>query len=314
MRVAIIGAGMAGLSVCWHLLSLGAEATLFDPKGIGGGASGISTGLLYPFPGMKALRSWSSDLGMKATEELLQAAEGAAKRKVAERTGIFRPAVTDRQKKDFFYRAEQDSDAIWQEHPIFGPGIWIPKGITVYSRRYLAGLWKACSGAHLVNEKITSLTQLKDYDKIVITTGFETIQFEECRYLPLKSTKGQVLICRWPKPLDFSVVSQGHIALTENRDFCQIGSTYERSFNDLNPDPEKALELKEKVACFYPSAREFEVVEMRAAVRISPINGYMPITTKINDKTWVFTGLGSRGLLYHALLGKELAASIFREG
>jgi glycine/D-amino acid oxidase-like deaminating enzyme len=312
MRVAIIGAGMAGLSACWHLLSLGAEVTLFDSKGIGGGASGVSTGLLYPFPGLSALRSLSSDLGMKATEELLQVAERALKRKVAERTGIFRPAVTDRQKKDFSYRAEQDSDAIWQDHSVFGPGIWIPKGITVYSRTYLAGLWEACSGAHLINEKITSLTQLEAYDKIVVTAGFETAQFDECRHLPLKPTKGQVLICRWPEPLDFSLVSQGHIALTENRDFCQIGSTYERAFDDLNPDPAKALELKEKVACFYPLAREFEVVEIRAAVRISPINGYLPIIAKVNDKTWAFTGLGSRGLLYHALFGKELAAALFR--
>ncbi len=31
---------------------------------------------------------------------------------------------------------------------------------------------------------------------------------------------------------------------------------------------------------------------------------------KIDPKTWVFSGLGSRGLLYHALLGEWLADAI----
>jgi glycine/D-amino acid oxidase-like deaminating enzyme len=28
--------------------------------------------------------------------------------------------------------------------------------------------------------------------------------------------------------------------------------------------------------------------------------------TEIKPNTWLFTGLGSRGMLYHALLGREL--------
>jgi len=310
MRIAIIGAGMAGLSVCWHLLSLGQEVTLFDPQGIGGGASGVSTGLLHPFPGLSALRSWNSAAGMAATEELLQIAERASKKVVAEKTGLFRPAITDRQKRDYFFRSQNDEDAIWQEHPVFGPGIWISQGITVYSQLYLQGLWQACEGASLVKEKVTSLKELEAYDQVVITAGFESSHFEECKHLSLKPTKGQALLCRWPKRLEFSLLSQGHITPTENPDFCQIGSTYERSFQDGNVDPSKALELKEKVALFYPPAMDFEVVEIRAGIRISPINGYRPIVAQLNHKVWVFTGLGSRGFLYHALYGKALAKTL----
>jgi len=31
---------------------------------------------------------------------------------------------------------------------------------------------------------------------------------------------------------------------------------------------------------------------------------------KIDPKTWVFTGLGSRGMLYHAMCGKKIAELI----
>lgn len=309
-RVAIIGSGLAGLSVCYHLLSLGVEVALFDPNGIGGGASSASTGLLHPFPGRLALRSWNASAGMIASNELLQIAEAALGRKVAERTGIFRPSTMEAQTKAFQLRAREDSEAIWQESPLFGPGLWIPSGITVYSNLYLQGLLRACLGATLFKEKISSLKQLNSYDAIVIAAGFETPQFEECKHLSLKATKGQSLLCRWPQRLDYSVGSLGHISPTEDPGLCQIGSTYEREFKNTLPDLEKALSLKEKVACFYPPARDFEVVEVRAAVRISPMNGYRPIVAKVSDKAWVFTGLGSKGLLYHALLGRALAEAI----
>jgi hypothetical protein len=60
------------------------------------------------------------------------------------------------------------------------------------------------------------------------------------------------------------------------------------------------------VALFYPPARDFKIEEIRWGTRISPKVGYQPIIEKIGPKTWVFTGLGSRGLLYHSMLAKSL--------
>ncbi len=311
MKIAIIGAGLAGLGVSWHLCQIPHyQATLFDPKGIGGGASGISTGLLHPFPGRRALRSWGADQGMEATSALVAVSEKALGRPVAEATGIFRPAITPQQREDFSKRASEDSDAIWQEHPQFGPGLWIPSGMTVYSRLYLAGLWKACQalGVAFLQEAVSSLDDLGAFDAILLTAGFETLAFAP--HLPLQVTKGQTLLCRWPERLPFSLVSQGHITPTDDPSLCQIGSTYEHGFSSLAPDSSVIPELLGKAAKFYPPSKDFEVVEVRAGARISRPKGYRPIVEKLNAKTWVFTGLGSRGMLYHASFGKELAAEV----
>ena len=311
MKIAIIGAGLAGLGTCWHLCQFPHhQVTLFDPKGVGGGASGVSTGLLHPFAGRRALRSWASEEGMKETRSLIEISEKALGRPVAETTGIFRPAITLQQKEDFSLRAQEDSEAFWQEHPIFGPGLWVPSGITLYSRLYLEGVWKACLalGAKLICESVASLDDLDAFDAIVLTAGFETLRFAP--HLPLQVTKGQTLLCRWPEKLPFSIVSQGHITPTEDPWVCQVGSTYEHGYNSLDPDKSAIPELIEKVAKFYPPAREFEVVEVRAGARISRPKGYRPIVEKLGNKTWVFTGLGSRGMLYHALFGKQIAEEI----
>lgn len=320
MKIAIIGAGVAGLGTLWPLLQHPqVTATLFDPRGIGGGASGISTGLLHPFPGKQALRSWQSAEGMKATLQWIQVAEKALGQPVSEQSGVLRIAISDQQKRDFKQLADTDPDAVWKKDSreiLKGlpqaPALWISQGTTVYSHLYLKGLWQACEkkGARLELQSIRSLNELADFDAVIITAGFESLSFEECRNLPLKCTKGQTLLCRWKERLPFSLLSQGHITPTSDPSFCQVGSTYEREFSTMDPEPEKALELIKKAAVFYPPAKDFEVVEIRAGVRITRKEGYRPIAAKIAPKTWVFTGLGSRGLLYHAFLGKALAEAI----
>jgi len=279
VKIACVGAGLAGLAVTWHLLQrLGREVDLFDPGGIAGGASGIASGLLHPFPGKQALLSWRAEEGMAASEELLRVAEEALGRAVCARTGIL--------------RADK--------------GLWIPEGKTVFSALYLEGLWRACEkrGGKLVREKVGALEELKEYDGVVVATGFETLRFPECAHLPLKKTPGQVLTCLWKEPLAYSIVADGHIALTEERELCRVGSTYEHG-EALSTNVEQ--ELKQKIAKFYPPVLDFEVVDVRSGVRISPKLGYKPIVESVAKNIWVFTGLGSRGMLYHALLGKEVA-------
>ncbi|HEV7737377.1 MAG TPA: FAD-dependent oxidoreductase, partial [Chlamydiales bacterium] len=204
LKYAIVGAGFAGLSVCWHLLQTGdCEVTIFDPLGVGGGASGISTGLLHPFPGRLSLRSWLAEEGMAASEQLLQIAEDELQRPVALRNGVLRIALEAAQKRAFGSRAAEDSEAIWVENvqdfvplAIEAPGLWIPSGITVFSKLYLEGLWAACTrkGALFNQTKIDGLSQLDAYDGVVLCAGSEILHFPECGHLPLEPLKGQTLL------------------------------------------------------------------------------------------------------------------------
>ncbi|MBI3509004.1 MAG: FAD-binding oxidoreductase [Chlamydiia bacterium] len=310
MHIAVIGAGLAGLAVSWHLLQKpGYSVDLFDPLGISGGASRSSSGLLHPLHGRHALPSWRGEEGMAATRALVDVAERASGKIVASRSGILRLAVTEEQRKNFAQRGEWwEIDEVKKRLPLAAPipGLWIAHGMTIYTSLYLQGLWSACQakGAKLVLEKVTSLHPLDSYDGAVLATGFETMQFSECAHLPLKKTAGQALLCRWEEPLPFSLLSHGHIALTEDPTICRIGATYEHG---ASLSENVVQELKEKVSLFYPPAQDFEVLEVQSGVRMSPKEGARPIVEQIKERIWVFTGLGSRGMLYHALLGKELA-------
>lgn len=282
MKIAIVGAGYAGLAVAWNLCQKQQDVTVFDG---GQGASHVSTGLLHPSPGRKAIPIWRAEEGMKAAIELLEAA--SVDRPVFVKNGILRIATTDEQRKDFG-----------------GDTLWNPDGITVFSRLYLEGLKKACKGAKFSSHWVQNLKELNDFDAIVLATGADTLQWAD---LPLKRTIGQCLICRWKEPISMSLLSHGHITPTEDPEYCLVGSTYEHT---EKPDPKKALQLLEKAAIFYPPAKDFEVVEIRSGVRISPKEGYRPLIEQIGPKTWVFAGLGSRGLIYHALFAKTLTDAL----
>lgn len=307
MKIAVVGAGLAGLSATWHALEKGYQVTLFDAASIGAGASGVSTGLLYPCPGRVAEHSWRSLEGMEATRQLLQVAEEAYGSPVASYTGIFRPAESEDQRRDF--QKNQCKEAVWTQVDVPGlivnEGLWIESGITVFSRLYLQGLWLACEkkGAVFINEHFSH----DGFDKVIFATGSGTSALDACKKMAFRTAVGQSLVCQWNRALPFSIASYGYISVTENPALCQVGSTYEHT---AEPDPKKAMQLLDKVAAFYPEAREFKILEIRAGKRIAAKEGHQPIVLEIEPNHFLFTGLGSRGMLYHALIGRELLNSL----
>src|SRR5665213_1665043 len=108
MRIAILGTGFAGLSVAWHLLNLNAdcEVILFDPKGIGGGASGMAAGLMHPYVGEEGKRSFLGTEGMEASIELIDAVEAILGESVSRRDGILRYVVSEEQNQLFLSHRE----------------------------------------------------------------------------------------------------------------------------------------------------------------------------------------------------------------
>lgn len=313
MKIAIVGAGYAGLSLAWYLSATsGLEIVLFDGAGLGGGASGASTGLLHPYPAKQIKRSERADEGMQAASLLIQVAEEALGKRVALRTGILRLALSQTLQENYPDAEVWAPNQVQGLHPALPevPGLWIPQGMTVFSKLYLEGLWRACQAKQVrwMQRDIRELSELKQFDRIVLTSGAGVLQFKECQGLPLKIRKGQALLCRWPVGLPSlfcSVIGTGHLSLTEDPRLCQLGSTYEDEY-----DPQAARALREKIGVFFKPAASFEIQEIRSGTRIMPRKGHLPLVEPIAPHAWVFAGLGSRGLLYHALYGQEMALRI----
>jgi glycine/D-amino acid oxidase-like deaminating enzyme len=315
-KIAVVGGGYAGLAASWHLLQKGFDITLFDLED-GKSASVISTGLLQIYPGEHARRSWEGEKALQETISLLDIASNELGEPVYLRNGLFRPAVMAEQEASFRKTASLYSDVFWWDEeevkkklPYLSPfpGLFVPGAITVDSAKYVEGLHAAClkAGMQFQRKKVESQSELSSFDSIIIAAGAATLDLTSTT-LPLSITKGQMLVCKLPEGFDLtmSIGGKGHISSLGNG-LCFIGSTYERDYKSLAPDLERALLLKDLVSTFLPVASDFEVVECRAALRIAQKASYLPLIEQLDEKTWIYTGLGSRGLLYHGLFAKKL--------
>ena len=322
MKIAILGAGFCGLATALHLIKKGArDLVLFDPLGIGKGASGIAAGLLHPYAGARATKNLDADSGLTATLSLIQIAEAALNSPVITSKGLFRPAVSSMQKKDFAETALLYPDVHWltaetcklqygldQPHP----GIFIDSAITIDCEKYLEGMWKTASEAGVSFEKkaIHSLEELHDFDRILITVGAAVKSLPELQNIKITPIKGQVLELDWPKerpPLSFPISSKAYLLRQPDGMKCIAGATFERNYLSEGPDLIVATnDILPKIQEIFPEINSAHITGCRSGIRASAAR-HQPLMTQVNQKSWILTGMGSKGLLYHALYAEKLA-------
>lgn len=307
MKVAIVGGGLAGVATAYFLQVSGkANVTLFDARGIGEGASGICSGLIHPYPGLHVRRSYKAQEALSITKELIRIAENASSTFVANEHGILRHAFTEEQRERLLEYGKKWGDVEEVERDLF----LIHSGITIHSKQYLQGLWQACErlGASYIQEKIFQMESITSaFDQIVVAAGWGVRDLLDPAALGIKFLKGQVLKVQGFPPKKKSFVGNGYIAYLRNNDYYEIGSTYEREFQNDLPDRPLACRLLEKKGLTFS---EENILDCKAAVRVMNGGDYLPLVKKIADDVHVFTGLGSRGLLYHGIYAKHLAQAI----
>jgi len=307
MKIAIIGAGLAGLATAHFLLETNlCMVTLFDAKGVGGGASSTCSGLLHPYPGLNVRRSSYAKEALLISKQLIHIAEAHTPEFVATQGGILREARNIEQKQKMIEHTSKWGDVQQLMDSLF----LIHSGITVHTENYLRGLFNACEkrGAKLLLQNIEDLEELKNFDHIVIAAGYGVRHFPECTHLKVNFVKGQALRLSGIPPFAKSYISKGYIAKHGQEKFFELGSTYERTFNHDKPDLETAKKLLEENLKTHCS--EAKILSCKAGVRVTNQTHYLPIVEKVADNAHVYTALGSRGLLYHGFFARKLSQAI----
>lgn len=308
MKVAIVGAGFWGLATAWHLLEADCSVTLFDKKGIGGGASGMAAGLLHAFLGTRARKAEFADAGMEAALELLEVASRYGK--VANKSGILRPPTSPEQIIDFQKAAQTYPEAEWWEearvkemapflHPT--PALFIRNGITVDSPAYLHNLFLALQarGVNLIIQDVASDEELPEFDFVVFTVGAGARKILDDPQISI--VKGQILEVEKPCNLPFAVAGSAYFTGTV------LGATFERGFQDLAPDLQKAeAYIRPRLKLISDELSTLAVVRARADARVY-IGDKLPAFFRLSSRSFLAVGLGAKGLLYHACAGRGLA-------
>jgi len=155
-----------------------------------------------------------------------------------------------------------------------------------------------------LKKKIHSLEELDGYDKIFVCAGYGIKDLQSD--LKLKYLKGQSFvfdkICKHQK----GFLTKGY--LVPFSDKVLIGSTYERKFSHSMPDYDAAIKImQDNISLFFKEYNQKKPITIHSGVRVAHPNYNIPKWFIKNEKVAFLTGLGSRGLLYHAMYGKMLS-------
>lgn len=315
MRIAIVGAGLSGLSIATYLLRKNntIDITLFDPHGIGRGASSLAS-LLHPYPGKHGKRSLYAGAALLMARELFKFTEKFAAKPFLS-SGVLRSIYTLEQEQNFLSMGKLYGDVHTYHNPM--PAFYISSGFTINTPQYLQSLWTFCKkhNTNLVCEKIISLEELNHFDHIVLAMGAGIEKFTMIDNYSFDFVKGQILYSNIKniRHIPMSCIAKGYIAQVPNS-YIHLGSTYEHKFTETEFSLEEAREnIMSKLIPFFPWIEEVPICGGQAAIRVCNKRHYFPIFDKISPRFWIMTGMGSRGLLYHAIMGLRGAEEILSD-
>jgi glycine/D-amino acid oxidase-like deaminating enzyme len=325
MKIAVIGAGFAGLATCFHLLNakFTKSVTLFDKEGIAAGASGVAAGLLHPYSGPRSKKSWHADVALHEAKELLKAS--STRKPIAQFHGILRPCTTEVHHATYAEINEPDIEH-WDAakvqhhnpHLKAQPALFITSGIAVHTKEYLQELFEVCltKGLHFEKRLISNTQELDCFDQVIVCAGHDVKEFSEAKELELSYLKGQLLVLEANQALSHfpcPVNSEGYLVLHPSEKTFFAGSTFERGFTATQADRAFAeREIRKKISAFSDIYGNLPFISCEVGIRAYTKNK-LPLIARASQKTWIVTGLGSKGLLYHAWLGKLLAKAIETE-
>lgn len=339
---AILGAGLAGLSLADALSSAGLSVIVLDTSSPGAGASGTPGALVNLATGRRGTRVWRAESCYRALLGSLKKAATHASAPFHVHRGVLRPALSEKMAAKMWeqYRKTDwnpsrcrwlDRAEIQRRHPgigCVGGGLWLPAGMAVEGGAYLAALAAGLRGERVrIVEgaeyelspgdgrwRIRNGNETLGCRRIVFATGYAMTSHPLWDFLPLKSVKGQVAQFECDRDLDFhhSVSSLGYIARLGHPRRFVMGSTYEHDFKHRDPDEQGEAYLRKRLRRTLPKLESrSRLVKGWAGVRVTtpdrkPVLGAHPH----REGLYCYTALGSKGMLYSRYLAECLAARV----
>jgi glycine/D-amino acid oxidase-like deaminating enzyme len=200
----------------------------------------------------------------------------------------------------------------------------IQNAIVVRSQSYLDGMWDTLrrSGSRSVQWDRRTLSQYhqlqqlsEEFDAVIVASGagVASIWGEP---LPLSLARGQNLIFENEQNLEYALLRGQYVVPTSDGKLI-CGATFEHDQNNLRAASDVTVAdglLREKLTSMYDPLEAMAPVAANAGVRVQPkatSAGKVPIVGQHPslENVWLLTGLGSRGLIYHALCAEAVVGA-----
>ena len=343
--VLIAGGGLAGACAAFTLSRSGRSVHLLEACTPGAGASGAAAGSVNPFMGRRARPTWRLSKALAGLRWLVREAESTFDQtgvlrpaRSEKQAGFFQEAAAEHPARTQWLTAEAAQRRVPAVQSPHG-ALWIEDGGAADVPALIETLLRAARTHGATVETGTRVTgwgahgegvsveveREADHEKIearrlllCVGQGFGALP--ALAPLDLRAVKGQTLRLRRPASLEearLPTLSGTGYVVPQPDGTLLAGSTYDHDFTDLEPTDEGTQYILGNVGRMLPALADAEVLEARAGARVSPPGSHLPAVGPLphssadgshggNARVWVFTALGSRGLLTAPMLAREL--------
>jgi glycine oxidase len=331
--LAVVGAGVAGLSIAWRAASAGWVVTLYDPEPARG-SSWVAGGMLAPLSegwpgeeralelGTESLRRWPS------FSEQLAADAGLPSGLRTE--GTVMVGIDSADAGELHVMAEwlaahnRDVDVISprelrQMEPALGQNIRfalaMPGDLSVDNRQLLTALSAACAaaGVRMVPAQVEDLASLQA-DQVVLAAGVGSAALHPLARV--RPVKGEILRLRarqgtLPPPTRTvrGVVHGRHVYLVPRDSGVVVGATQYEAGHDTEVTVSGVRDLIADAESVLPSIAEFGLISADAGLRPMTMDN-LPLIGRVDCGTVIATGHGRNGLLLAPLTAAAVLAEL----
>jgi glycine oxidase len=315
--VAIIGAGIIGLSIARRAAREGMTVAVHDRDGVGGGASNVAAGMLAPVTeaefgnpellelGLAAAERWpafAAELGVELrTAGTLLVARDRDEAEALEREHAFRERLGLRVERLLPSAARRLEPAL---APTIRLGLHVPDDHAVDPRAVVAAL---AGGVDVVRREITSTDEL-DAETVVVAAGAWSGQLAD---VPVRPVKGQILRLRdpgGPGLLDRVLRFEGGYLVPRGDGRYVLGATVEERGFDTTVTAGGMYELLREASELVPGISELVVEEVAAGLRPGT-PGNVPLVRR-DGRTIIATGHYRNGILLAPLTAEQVVAEL----
>lgn len=313
--VIIVGQGLAGTTLAWHLQEAGQKVLLLDACKVVT-SSKIAAGLVTPITGQRMALSNRYDEFLSVARPFYRRTEQHTRRVFFHDRTAQRLLKSDTEHANWAKRSKQSAYQSYlvnpQPDPLTDPAIadasgggfamhsaqldvaaYLDASRSVLHWKRMALDWKndvtfgsdgVCVGTHLAR-------------LIVSCEGFAATRNPHFSTVPFKAAKGDILTVRFHRPVPPVCVHRGvWLAPTPDPEVFLVGSTYDWEALDQVPEASARSQIECKLKEFIRVP--YTVLDHRAAVRpiireSRPLIGCHPK----QDRLGYFNGLGSKGSL-----------------
>jgi len=329
-QIAVIGAGIAGLSTAWAFAQRGHQVTIYDQSAPLSGGSGNPLALLNPklcpveqsaehlmtlawqhalnhYQKFKAFRPIQvNQLALKNPEQLLGLADEYPEEILA---------VQDTE--------SQELQTAFPSLKLLEAGAVSPHQLRDEILQNVNIRYKQAKISHIeaaTKPQLFSDEQdLGEFDHVIVCTARETAQFF-ADYPVLKPIRGQVSwLNNKTQPLSQNIAySYGGYCMQLDAEHLILGASFYPGRDDIEVLAEDHVHNYELIHSVFPeyaqSLPATETWQGRASVRAQS-QDYFPLLgkMKVDEEIYSFAGLGSKGFLFAPLCSEILAAQILGE-